>query len=309
MLRESNGRHRYGGPWFSAASDLPLEGGGIIHSGHLPRFVAAAVRRPKRVAALFALLLQTRSEYVFVSGSAAGQALRVYFNQRSLGVIPRNRLCRGVLVLPEDHCEYLRGRRRQALRTNLRRAAAAGIVCEAMSDPALALDAVSAVLHSRHASFSDSELDILRTSWASLFARPETTLMVARDQSGRPLAVTAAVIDDMVCLVEVAVASNHKARWALHDHLVRMVIGRGVTYLLAEGGGPFGALGLTDQEQYYQHLLGYQLRHLIPAPPHAVTRRRRLLASLVIAAVTAVSLIVPPAAASAGGSTRRGRKS
>ena len=278
-VSESNGRLGYGGPWFSAASDLPLERR-QSHVGHLATLVTAAVRRPRRVAALFALLLGTRSEDLFLSGSLAGEALRAYFNRRSLGVFPQNRLCRGVLLLPRDHSDYLRGRRRQALRTNLHRAAAAGIVCEAMSDPALAFDAASEVLHSRRASFSDREEHILKTSGASLFARPETTLMVARDQSSRPLAVTAAVIDDMVCLIEMAVASNYEARWALHDHLVGVLIGRGVTYLLAEGGGPFGALGLKDREQYYQHLLGYELRHLIPVPPHAISHRRRRLASL-----------------------------
>ena len=157
----------------------------------LRRLVAAAVRRPRRVVALFAVLLGTRSEDVFLSGSLAGEALRAYFNQRSLGVFPQNRLCRGVLLLPHDHSEYLRGRRRQALRTNLRRAAAAGIVCEEVSDPAAALDAASEVFRSRRASFSDKERHTLETDGAFLFARPEATLMVARDQSGRPLAVTA----------------------------------------------------------------------------------------------------------------------
>ena len=299
---EPNDRLRYGGPWFSAASDLPLERH-QIRFGYLARLLAAAVRRPRRVAALFAVLLGTRSEGVFLSGSLAGEALREYFSQRSLGVFPQNRLCRGVLLLPSDHSEYLRGRRRQALRTNLRRAATAGIVCEEISDPAAALDAASEVFRSRRASFSDKERHTLETDGAFLFARPEATLMVARDRSGRPLAVTAAVIDDTVCLIALAVASNHEARWALHDYLVGMLIGRGVTYLLADGGGRFGALALDDREQYYQHLLGYQLRHLVPIPPHTVSRRRRRLASLVAASITAVSLILPPS--SAGSSAGR----
>ena len=305
-VHEPNDRLRYGGPWFSAASDLPLERH-QIRFGYLATLAAAAVRRPRRVAALFGVLLGTRSEAVFLSGSLAGEALREYFNQRSLGVFPQNRLCRGVLLLPRDHTEYLRGRRRQALRTNLRRAATAGIVCEEISDPALGLDAASQVFRSRRASFSEWERHTLETDGAVLFARPEATLMVARDQSGRPLAVTAAVIDDTVCLIKLAVASNHEARWALHDHLVRMLIGRGVTYLLADGGGRFGALGLDDREQYYQHLLGYQLRHLAPVPPHAISRRRRRLASLVAASITAVSLILPPS--SAGSSVRRSEMS
>jgi hypothetical protein len=106
------------------------------------------------------------------------------------------------------------------------------------------------------------------------------------------------VVDDTICLIELAVASNYGARWALHDHAVRMLVRRGVRYLVVEGGGPFGSLGLTEQEQYYQHLLGYRLRHLIPVNARPVTRRRRLLASTVVAVVWAATLIALPAAAS-----------
>jgi hypothetical protein len=72
------------------------------------------------------------------------------------------------------------------------------------------------------------------------------------------------VIDSEVCLIQFAVSSRHEARWALHDHLVGLLIARQVKYLLAEGGGPFGALGFESELHHYQHLLGYQLRHLVP---------------------------------------------
>ena len=115
-----------------------------------------------------------------------------------------------------------------------------------------------------------AELPIL-ASWEAMLERPEMTLLVARDRSGRPLALAGAVIDDSVCLIRLAVASNHEARWALHDHLVQLLIARGVTHLLGEGGGPFGALGFDANMHHYQHLLGYELRHLKPrtAPQHA----------------------------------------
>ena len=124
--------------------------------------------------------------------------------------------------------------------------------------------------------------------------------MVARDQRGRHLAVMAVVIDETVCLIKVAVASDHDARWALHDGLVRILIDRGVRYLVVEGGGPFGALGLEYPEQYYQHLLGYQLRHMVPVTPRLAKRGRRLLARLVIAAMT-VAVLTPLRSAPRGG--------
>jgi hypothetical protein len=117
------------------------------------------------------------------------------------------------------------------------------------------------------------DLARLTGAWPALFARPEVTLLVARDEPGRPLAVAAAVIDDAVCLIEVALASSHEARWALHDYLVRILIARDVRYLLAEGNGPFGALGFAADLHHYQHLLGYQLRHLVPRTADASSWR------------------------------------
>ncbi len=282
-------RCRYGGSWFSAASAWPHERG-LIRPSRWPAVVAAAVRRPSTLAALIAMLVRTRSEQVVLSGSVAGEALRDHFSQRTLGVFPLNRLCRGVLLLPRDHADYLRGRRRQALRTNLRRARAAGISCEVMADRARAHDQILEGFRGRGASTDEA-------GWEALLERPEMTLMVARDRNGRPLAHAGVVIDDTVALIHFAVATSHDARWALHDHLVQTLIERRVRYLLAVGGGPFGALGFDRNVQHYQHLLGYQLRHIAIAKPEPARRCRTLVASALLVTVTAVSLVVPPAAA------------
>jgi hypothetical protein len=237
---------------------------------------------------LVALVVRTPREYVVLSGSCAGQVLDKYFNRRSLGVLPPNRLCRGVLLLPQDHAEYLRGRRRQALRTNLRRAASAGIRCEVVSDPRRVVDDASYLLR-RQRGLSEAELNVVRDRFRDGVARPEITFTVARDEHGRPLAIVAVVIDEMVGLITWAVATSHEARWALHDHVVRILIGRRVRYLVAEGGGAFGALGFETNVQHYQHLLGYELRHVIPAASDRMIRRWGILASVVVVAVTAWS--------------------
>jgi hypothetical protein len=161
-------RLRYGGPPFSAASALSPGDEGLIRSGRFMILVAAAVWRPRQLGWFVVLLVRTRSEHVFLSGSSAGQALRAYFDQRSFGVFPKNRLCRGVLLLPRCHSEYLRGRSRQALRTNLRRAATAGITCETMSDRSQALDELLDI-ESRRAGSSlteDFSEDLRRSSHA-----------------------------------------------------------------------------------------------------------------------------------------------
>jgi hypothetical protein len=285
----------YGGPWFSAASGLPL-GETVTRPRPLARLIVAAARRPQRLIALIALLLRTPREYVTLSGTSAGQALDRYFNQRRFG-IPKNRLCRGVLLLPEDHADYLRGRRRHALRTNLRRAATAGIRCEGLSDPRRASDEVSVVLRRQWDRLPEPELRRWMSHFRALVARPEMTVMVARDQDGGASAVLAATIDDSVCAIGFAMATCHEARWALHDHLVRILIARRVRYLLTADEGLFGALGYPTNVQHYQRLLGYEVRHLIPARSRTATRRRRLVAWAVVIAATA-SIIVPRAAAS-----------
>jgi hypothetical protein len=223
----------------------------------------AALRRPQRAIALIRLLSRTQSEQVALSTSLTGQALNSYFADRCFGVLPKNQLCRGVLILPDDHSDYQRGRHRQALRTNLRRAEAAGIRCESTRDGRTAFDAVTEIVTHRRIRLTGDQLSIL-AGWRAQLAEPEMSLLVARDRLGHPVAMTGAVIDDAVCLIRVAVANSHDARWALHDHLVRILIERGVSYLVAEGGGPFGALGFDSNVHHYQRLLGYELRHLKP---------------------------------------------
>ncbi len=245
-----------------AASALPLDGG-LSRPKPLATLFAAALRRPRQAVALIVVLFRTQSEQVVLSTSLTGHVLTSYFDERSLGFFPQNRLCRGVLILPERHSEYLRGRRRQALRTNLRKAEVAGIRCEAISDRRRAFDELAEILKRRETAVTLAGLPVL-ASWHALLTRPEMTLMVARDQLGGPVALVGAVIDDAVCVIRFALACSHEARWALHDHLVRILIARGVRYLLGEGGGTFGALGFGTNVHHYQHLLGYELRHLRP---------------------------------------------
>jgi hypothetical protein len=239
------------------------------------------------VAALIVLLLRTKSVSLLLSDSLSGRALRAYFSERALGLFPRNQFCQGVLMLPRDHDAYLRGRSRQALRTNLRHAASAGISCEEITDTMRALDHVLDIVDHRDGSVTED----LVNAWCGVVAEPELTLIVARDAHGRPLAIAGVIVDDMVCLVRFAVARDHAARWGLHDHLVQALIAGGVSYLVTGGGGPFGALGFEPNVQYYQHLLGYELRHVILGAPRVFERKRRVYvyAAMALASVTLTS--------------------
>jgi hypothetical protein len=192
-----------------------------------------------------------------------------------------------VLVFPRHHSDYLRGRRRQALRTNLRKAAAAGIRCELTQDRSLALDQVIEILTYRDGSVTEADAK----AWCADVVQPELTLVVARDTRGRPLACAGVVVDDVVCLIRFAIARSHEARWALHDYLVQILIARGISYLMAGGGGPFGALGFESNVQHYQHLLGYELRHVTPNTRRLAPRSRRLLAAMAITLTSLVLLV------------------
>lgn len=293
--RKVDDRIRYGGPWMSAASALPLKAD-AIRPRPVARVVAASVRRPVRFAALIALLIRIPTEHVVLSETMSGQALAEYFRQRAMGIVPRKRFFRGVLLLPPEHATYLRGPRRQAVRRNLRRAAAAGIQCELVPDRARALDDISQVLGHHPGSTTDPGFHLVVERVRATAQRPESTVTVARDGDGRPVAVAAAIIDDSVCVINAAVATSLEARWALHDHLVGILIARRVKYLLADGEGPFGALAFTRNVQHFQHLLGYELRHVVPACTRRMTFRRCVLVSLVLVGAT-VAIAVPSAAA------------
>jgi hypothetical protein len=171
-----------------------------------------------------------------------------------------------------------------------------------MSDSRRAGDDVSVVLSRQWDRLPEAELHAWTNHFRARVARPEMTVMVARDQNRVALAILAATIDDSVCAIDFAMATCHEARWALHDHLVRILIARRVRCLLSADEGPFGALGYPSNVQHYQHLLGYELRHVIPARAHRVARRRRRLVLVVMMASAA--LVAPPVAESAASGSR-----
>lgn len=307
MSRGSTGeidrRVRYGGAWFRAASTLPLTRGALsrrldrlvrrrdqadpssqAESGHV-RYLAAlfsaaqalgmvavllagGVCRPRRTAALLGLLVRTQSETLSFSDSDAGQTLSEHFRRSCFGFLPLNRFCRGVLILPERYADYI-CQRRKAVRRNLRRAVAAGITCEPIAERGRAAELLTRMSTRRQSPMTAE----YTARWRATVDRPETELFVARDRSGDPLAVAGIVIDETVGLFRFAMASSYEARWALHDHVVRVLIDRQVRYLVTEGDGAFGALGYSASVQYYQHLHGYELRHLKPRARPRTGRR------------------------------------
>jgi hypothetical protein len=251
----------YGDSLFSAASALPLTGG-LGSARRLGRLLTAALRRPSRLWALLVILVRTPRVDLALTDGVEGRYLRRYFGQRFAGVFPQRRYFQGVLTLPKSTDAYGRGNARRALRNNLRRAQRAGISCGPLDSAAETLAAMRQIVRARQASITAADHAGLAHVWPGVLSQPGVSLFGARDATGMVIAVVAAVIDAEAALLLTAVASDHAARWALHHHLAELLITRHVTYVLAASEGSFGAMTLPAEVQYYQRLLGYELRHV-----------------------------------------------
>jgi hypothetical protein len=177
--------------------------------------------------------------------------------------IPFNRAPIALLDLPGSHAEYLRGRPRQALRTNLTRAAQVGIECADVTSP----DELRRVTEHLAQRRRQPPEDIVKAG-----CRPSADRLFAVAYDGdEPLGLAQALIDGpragLVCMVS---ATEHEhallVRYALHSHLVERLIGRDVGQLVVGGS----MLLTSPGTRYFQRRLGFGSVWL---EPHATPRR------------------------------------
>lgn len=174
-----------------------------------------------------------------LSLSESGREIDTYLGTRARGV-HHHRIAQGILKLPRHIEEYLRGRSRQAVRTNLRRADAAGIDC---------------ILTSHHEQRRSAAAALGISNWVD---PPRDPVWIARAGS-KDIGILWATIDTQWALLRALEASQSEARYALHTALVAELCAKGVTYLFAQGAN---ALLLPTGQQYFQKLLGYGVAHL-----------------------------------------------
>jgi hypothetical protein len=74
---------------------------------------------------------------------------------------------------------------------------------------------------------------------------------------------------------------------------------------VAAADGPFGALSFASNVQHYQHLLGYELLHMIPETGRPIRQKWRRLTSIIAAAAAIGTLLVVPVADGTTGSANR----
>ena len=245
---------QYGGETFLAARELlERHRAGSGRSRLLPRRGDVSGLR-----AMVALLWRLPSVRVSLTESPAGERIGEYLGFRKWGLIPDNRIAQGVLPVPATITEHLRGRQRQALRTNLNRARDARISVTALpaaADRRWALERWAKNCATR----AGDDVGRLQRYLEERADEPGRRWLAALDGSGECVGVCLVTVDVECALLEHLVAPS-PARWALNAAVVDMLCEEGISFLFAESTNGIRA---EKNIQYLHHLLGYRVAHIL----------------------------------------------
>jgi hypothetical protein len=204
------------------------------------------------------LLLGLPCFRVSLTDTTAGRRIDAHLRRRTWG-IPHTRIAQAIFELPHSEGGHLRGRSRQAVRTNRRRALASGIVCLQLIDGDVRRCAVQAL----------SERLEHMCGWPmERFCEPGDIWWAAFDATGVPVAVAALTVDREWALWQVMGSTDRSARYLLHSEIVETLRRSGVRYLTVSG--PMAPM-LESSLQYWQQRLGYSVANL------TLPSRRRVL--------------------------------
>lgn len=244
---------QYGGGIFEAASQYLRD----LRRSDDPASIRY-LRAAADVDGLRALITEVRGldrVPVRLSDAPSGRSIAHHLSERRHGVF-NNRLAQGVLLLPPTFPDYMRGRSRQALRTNHRAAIAEGMSCTAVPQGTI------------KRAFEDWKLRQLLPDelarWYELWATNaprDAHWYAALDASGAPVAMATVCIDTEWALLCGLVSVSRPARWLLHTHIVELLYESGTRNLCVHGAR---ALLLPPSLQYLQRRLGYRVAHLSP---------------------------------------------
>ncbi|MGZ4545963.1 MAG: hypothetical protein ACXVXT_11255 [Blastococcus sp.] len=202
------------------------------------------------------------------SQAPAGEELRAWF--KPTRALPVDRAPVAVLPLPATYADYLRGRPKQALRTNLTRAAGAGLTCVDGESPEEVWRSARFIADRRGQRLDDV---VLRRPRAGLVRR----FAVAYDAAGDPVGLTETIVDGTWAGLAVLVSSPSHTdaqliRYVLHAHNAATLIGDGVSMLVVGGS----MLLTTTGTRYFQRRTGFVPAWVRPTPsPAAVYHRRK----------------------------------
>jgi hypothetical protein len=183
------------------------------------------------------------------SDSPAGHELRAWFGPGR--ALPVDRAPVALLPLPATEAEYLRGRAKQALRTNVTRALEAGIRVSAPASAAELFDSIVELAARRHQPVSGM---VPRRSRNGLVRH----FVVAWDDAGEPVALSETIIDGPWGGLAVLVSNGDhphasSARYLLHLHTVRQAMAQHVRQLVVGGSMLLTAPGV----RYFQQRTGF----------------------------------------------------
>jgi hypothetical protein len=171
--------------------------------------------------------------------------------------ISSGRRAQAVLELPTVEKHYLAGRRKQALRTNLRHARDLGVTSDRIPTYEAWFEAASVILHTRRDGAAMArEMDKPRP-------RQQVAYYVARDADETPLAFARVALFGQLAVLFTMLSHDDRhpsaswARYQLHTFLALDLGCSGVKHLIVGS-----ALRETVGNQYFQHLLGYRARNL-----------------------------------------------
>jgi hypothetical protein len=208
--------------------------------------------------AMVALLWGLPRVRVRVSRSPAGERIRRYLAYRKWGLVPDTRIAQGFLAVPPTIDEYLGGRHRQALRTNLNRAQSRGIKVVPLTGVEERRWAVARWAENCPTR-TQEDIEWLRSYWEVESDRPGRRWLAALDRSGDCVGVCVVTVDVECALLEHLVATS-PARWSLNAAVVEMLCEEGISYLFVT---PVNGVRAERNVQYLHRLLGYSIAHIV----------------------------------------------
>jgi hypothetical protein len=227
-----------------------------VRSAAGPRNRLRALADRRGIAAVVTVVRSVPVVEAPFSDGPAGVELRGWFRLGRGLVLGRAPVA--VLGLPDTYAEYLRGRPRQALRTNITRATALGVRCAVVDQPEELGRVIAHVARCRE----QEPASMMREHVEPGLTR---RVSVAYDADGSPVAISETVVDGawagLATLVTVPTEGDGQLlRYLLHAHTVGDLIEQGVRTVTVSGSMLLTAAGT----RYFQRRTGYEPSRLRP---------------------------------------------
>lgn len=235
---------------FNMVGDLVRELRDQVKGRKLGRFVRTAVARRRDLRMGYGIVKHLPVLEVRLPADPRSDTIRM----RLGGKLPGKhvRVARAALQLPADRATYLRGRPKQALRTNLRHAEANGITCHTLR----AIEEQDAALKAFFGSGRFTDADRLYLS-EKLDVNPgQQEFFETKDADGNTIAIAAVIVSGRTSLLLFHHSNDSEhtavARYALTMHILTTLIEREVEVMLVGS-----ALTLEPGLRYFQRRLGF----------------------------------------------------